>query len=59
MGGILIKSIEEARIRLERFDTSEYLSQIHEKQGYWKVACGEELSGIAKLRDGNPILQES
>jgi hypothetical protein len=23
------------------------------------VACGEELSGIAKLRDGNPILQES
>jgi hypothetical protein len=59
MGGILIKSTEEARIRLERLDTSEYLSQIHENWGYWKVACGEGLSGIAKLRDENTILEKT
>jgi hypothetical protein len=59
MGGILIGSTEEARIILERLDTSEYLSQIHENQGYWEVACGKGLSGIAKLGDGNPILQKS
>jgi hypothetical protein len=59
MGGILIKSTEEARIRLERLDTSKYVSQIHENQGYRKVACGEGLSGIARLRDGNTILEKS